>query len=72
MNGMPAKQGDSLPCPLCGDEAWMCEKHSDRGWPHDECVGPGMPCPDCNASDPPRFGLGVLAVEYLTHDPGLN
>src|SRR5688572_3433009 len=27
------------------NEGWICEAHRDRGWPHDDCAGPGMPCP---------------------------
>ena len=23
------------------------ETHSEKGWPHDDCAGPGMPCPRC-------------------------
>jgi hypothetical protein len=30
-------------------EGWVCEAHADRGWPHDDCSGPGEQCrnPDC-------------------------
>ena len=30
-------------------EGWICEAHPDRGWPHEDCLGPGMNCrnPDC-------------------------
>jgi hypothetical protein len=31
-------------CPLCHD-GWVCEQHPDRGWPHDDCGGPGKSCP---------------------------
>jgi hypothetical protein len=27
-------------------EGWICEQHPDRGWPHEDCAGPGMPCED--------------------------
>lgn len=29
---------------------WRCEQHPERGWPHDTCAGPGMPCenPACD------------------------
>lgn len=30
-------------CPQC-QAGWICEAHPDRGWPHDDCAGPGMPC----------------------------
>ena len=35
-------------CGKCA-EGWICEQHPDQPWPHDDCVGPGMPCrePDC-------------------------
>ncbi len=29
-------------------EGWICEEHSELGWPHDECAGPGMPCENKN------------------------
>jgi hypothetical protein len=50
------------PCPsgLFGlehlsNEGWICEEHHDRGWPHDDCAGPGVPCPDCNRQSPPTL-----------------
>jgi hypothetical protein len=30
----------------CND-LWICEAHPNTGWPHDECIGPGMPCYHC-------------------------
>ena len=30
-------------CPC--NEGWIGEPHPDHGWPHDDCAGPGMPCP---------------------------
>jgi len=32
----------------CG-EGWICEVHSDRAWPDDDCTAPGVPCrnPEC-------------------------
>jgi hypothetical protein len=41
-------------CARCRGELWICEEHADRPFPHDGCVGPGVPCPSCNTSDPPR------------------
>jgi hypothetical protein len=38
---------------VCND-GWICEEHPDRGWPHDDCAGPGVPCPICNVQSPPR------------------
>jgi hypothetical protein len=26
---------------------WICGAHPERGWPHDDCAGPGVPCPRC-------------------------
>ena len=26
---------------------WVCEIHSERPWPHDDCAGLGVRCPDC-------------------------
>jgi hypothetical protein len=26
------------------EDGWVCEKHPDQGWPHNDCAGPGMPC----------------------------
>lgn len=52
--------GTPGPCLTCGDAGSMCEQHPTRPWPHgvyvDEetgCAGPGVPCPDCNAIEPP-------------------
>lgn len=25
-------------------DGWICEAHPERGFPHDDCPGPGMPC----------------------------
>ena len=32
------------------NEGWICERHPENGWPHDDCTGPGMPCPTCPPS----------------------
>lgn len=24
-------------------DAYKCEEHQDKPWPHDNCIGPGMP-----------------------------
>jgi hypothetical protein len=26
---------------------WICEAHPEQGRPHDDCAGPGIPCPRC-------------------------
>jgi hypothetical protein len=31
-----------MPCSC--NHGWRCEEHPDRGWPHDDCPGPGIPC----------------------------
>src|SRR5262245_36149425 len=51
-------------CARCDDTFWVCEAHSRL--PSDfgpspracQCRAPGMPCPDCNRSDPPRMPPG--------------
>lgn len=37
---------------MCG--GWICERHRDQPFPHDECGGPGMPCeqPECPLCHP--------------------
>jgi DNA-directed RNA polymerase subunit RPC12/RpoP len=37
-----------LTCGKCAD-GWICEEHPDLPWPHDNCLGPGVPCdvPTC-------------------------
>lgn len=35
-------------CPRCGDRQWTCEAHPDQPFEHDDCPGPGDPCPVCN------------------------
>jgi hypothetical protein len=27
-------------------DGWICEEHPDNPWPHDDCAGPGMQCPN--------------------------
>lgn len=39
-------------CPRCGRERWICEEHPEQPWPHDNCAGPGIPCPLCNPAGP--------------------
>jgi hypothetical protein len=33
-------------CHCC--EGWICETHPHHPWPHDDCGGPGMRCPNPN------------------------
>lgn len=43
-----------MTCPHCQDERWICEAHPDQPSGHDgSCAGPGIPCPECNKTDPP-------------------
>ena len=49
-------------CDRCEDEAWICEKHPDLPFEHDDCPGPGMPCPDCNDPDDPVFPPGSIEL----------
>lgn len=46
-------------CPRCRDLRWICEEHPERPWPHDDCPGPGEPCPRCNATNTRRTILAV-------------
>jgi len=32
-------------CGRCA-EGRICEQHPDQPWPHGECAGPGVPCPN--------------------------
>ncbi len=54
---------EAIKCPKCC-EGWICECHPDKGWPHDDCPGPGRPCeePGCEMS---LFGMtpGPEAME---------
>jgi hypothetical protein len=38
-----------LTCDCEHGSVWICEEHPDRGFPHDDCSGPGMPCPHLRA-----------------------
>lgn len=39
-------------CGHCTD-GWVCEQHPDLPAFHDDCAGPGMPCPNgCNELAP--------------------
>jgi hypothetical protein len=31
-------------CVRCRGHGWLCEQHPHCYWPHDDCVGPGIPC----------------------------
>jgi hypothetical protein len=53
-------------CARCQGERWICERHPDRSWPHDDCAGPGEPCPACNTDDPPQIPSGFQSIVTLT------
>jgi hypothetical protein len=54
-------------CPRCQDQRWVCEEHPERVWPHEECAGPGVPCPACNDEDPPRMPPGFVSDLATRH-----
>jgi hypothetical protein len=56
------------PCPRCAGERWICEQHPDRPWPHDDCAGPGEPCPVCNTSEPPEMPEGFISLAKVNDD----
>lgn len=51
-----------MPCLTCGGERWLCEEHTDLPWPHDDCPGPGVPCPDCQPADRPLNPPGFVSI----------
>ncbi len=52
---------------VCND-GWICEEHPEQGWPHDDCAGPGMPCPICNNA-PGRPRLPEDWQSYVSAEP---
>ena len=57
-----------MTCKLCDDTGWVCEDHGDRpvkadSERSDACDCPAaMPCPACNADDPPRPPRGMTVT----------
>jgi hypothetical protein len=55
-----------MKCLRCLDTGWVCERHPAMPWDGEVacgCGGAGMPCPDCNPSDParpPRLPAGFV------------
>ena len=49
-------------CHRCVGQRWVCEAHPDRPWPHEDCAGPGEPCPLCNAGEPLRDPPGFVSI----------
>lgn len=60
---------DPLVCLNGCDEGWLCEAHSDRPWPHDDCPGPGYPCRDHFPFCPFWVGADPIALHVVIHDP---
>jgi hypothetical protein len=58
-----------MTCPTCGGIGWLCEDHPKQPHPHEGCAGPGVPCPDCNADEPPRLPEGWTSIARITADP---
>jgi hypothetical protein len=48
-------------CARCGGERWICETHPNVVWPHGGCSEPRIPCPACNAGEPPRKPRGGVS-----------
>jgi hypothetical protein len=42
----------------CQGKRRVCEGHPLKPFPHDDCAGPGMPCPVCNTQEPPAVSHG--------------
>jgi hypothetical protein len=52
-----------MTCPTrCQGERWICEEHPDQPWPHDDCAGPGEPCPLCNDPNNPEMPQGFVPL----------
>jgi Phage integrase family len=51
-------------------DGWICEEHPDKPWPHDDCAGPGVQCPNPECpwwkGDPPAN----LTFHDLRHEAG--
>jgi hypothetical protein len=62
------KSTDQTGCD-CKD-GWICEQHPDRGWPHDDCGGPGVPCPSCNQESPPRLPSDWVTIARVDEKKG--
>jgi hypothetical protein len=39
---------------------------SETPWPDDECAGPGMPCPACNANEPPDLPPDFTSIKHAS------
>jgi hypothetical protein len=45
-------------CLRCHNLRFICEEHHWLPWPHEDCRGPGVPCPHCNRGQRPRLPVG--------------
>jgi hypothetical protein len=46
-------------------DGWICEQHPDQGSPHDDCAGPGLPCPECQLAGKPRLPAGWRSIASI-------
>ena len=62
-----------MACPLCQDARFVCEKHPEKLWPHDDCAGPGMPCPLCQEpGERPELPEGLISIASTKDDGGTD
>ena len=66
-------------CVVCEDVDWVCECGSGKPWGEMSdsenacnCGGAGMPCPACNAGNPPRWGAGDVIWSIFSDGKPLN
>lgn len=58
---------DTRDCQTCDNTGWVCEQHPDKPWDGGsdkgcDCGGAGMPCGDCNTSNPPDQSRVIKTV----------
>jgi hypothetical protein len=51
----PSRNPTRVRCGRCRGERRICQAHPHREWPHDDCTGPGEPCPRCNMGESPAL-----------------
>lgn len=56
-----AVRSSLVTCICCRDTGWLCEQHRTEEHPH-ACGAPGIPCPLCNAGNPPRMLKGFVSL----------
>lgn len=71
---LPSKGEGPFKCENCKDNFWVCEEHDNvpfTGRDQECCGGAGMPCPQCNAVEPPEFPrMPPGTVEVWHRDKG--